>query len=76
MHRLDKLQAELVEIAARLGASDALVAELRADRDAWRAQAETAQQQAQTAQQQVQEMLQQLSERRPGLFARLFRKAG
>ena len=43
--------------------------ELRADRDAWRTQAET-------AQQQVQEMLQRLTERRPGLFARLFRKAG
>jgi prefoldin subunit 5 len=38
--RLDRTQGELVEMAGKLGASDALVAELRADRDAWRAQAE------------------------------------
>ncbi len=74
--KLERLQAELVELARKLGASEtetasakAMLDELRADRDAWRAQAETAQQQAQ-------QMLQRLTERKPGLFARLFRRAG
>jgi hypothetical protein len=54
--RLDRMQAELVEMARRLGASDALVAELRADRDTWKAQADAWRAQAETAQQRQDEL--------------------
>ena len=63
--RLDRMQAELVEMAQQLGGANtelvgmkAAMDELRQDRDKWR------------------EMAERLSERRPGLFARLFRRAG
>jgi hypothetical protein len=76
LSRLAELQRELAEMARKLGAADnrvaaaeAMAAELRQDRDRWAAQAEAAQQQAQEA-------LRQLAERRPGLLARLFRRAG
>ena len=52
------LQAELVTLAQRAGAAEALVVELRADRDAWRAQAER---------------LAQSQQQHPGFFARLWR---
>ncbi len=64
LQRLDWLQAELVEMATKLGATDALVAELRADRDRWQAQADAWRAQAETAQQQQVQAAQQQDELR------------
>jgi outer membrane murein-binding lipoprotein Lpp len=56
MAKLERLQAELVEMARKLGAAEAdvtsakgLVEELRQDRDAWRAQIERARSEAEQA---------------------------
>jgi hypothetical protein len=60
--KLETLQAEMLDMAQRLGAAEAVAAELRTDRDQWHAMAEALQR--------------QLAERRPGWLSRLFRKAG
>jgi len=56
MAKFERLQAELVEMARKLGAAEAdvtsakgLVEELRQDRDAWRAQIEGARSEAEQA---------------------------
>jgi chemotaxis protein histidine kinase CheA len=88
--RLERLQAEMVEMAQRLGASEnraaaaeAVAGELRQDRDAWRVQAEVAQEQVQEALRQLaetrRELAERLTERRPGLIERIaavLRRAG
>ena len=64
MVRLDRLQAELIEAAARRGADEALIEELRADRDEWKAQADAWRAHAETAQQQQVQAAQQQDELR------------
>ena len=73
---LERLQAEMTELVRKLGTAEGELRAVKEDRDRWVAQADAWRTQAETAQQQAQEMLQRLTERRPGLFARFFRRAG
>ncbi|MDQ3921686.1 MAG: hypothetical protein M3248_04960 [Actinomycetota bacterium] len=60
--KLDRLQAEMTELARKLGTAEGALQAVTGERDRWHALAEALQR--------------QLAERRPGLLARLFRKAG